>query len=192
MAVTSPIAVLALLALAVVGCASDNGATTSSAGSDRQPAPPADADAEPETTPQADAEAARAFVTGGAAVSDRDTREDVSKCLGQGYFFDRFAGDFGVCTDLPLAALDCHLAGLSAVMSAKQREQFQAAIGGSYKGWLIDQCLDCKSGVSDPLCESRAGKAQVGTKIFFVQEENTEIRGKTLLLPVRPRRALAR
>lgn len=126
------------------------------------------------------------YLTGGAKVGDEDTQKDVAKCLEGKTFYDRFSDDAGTCTELPLAKVDCTLKGVKAILSAKQRKQFDDAMDGNYKDWLVDQCVDCAEGSDDELCKNADGDAQVGTKLFFVREENSEIRGKVMLIPVRP------
>jgi hypothetical protein len=140
-----------------------------------------------DATAEDDADDAQtSFLTGGAKVGDADTQKDVTKCLDAKTFYDRFSDDSGTCTELPLAKVDCTLKGVKAILSAKQRKQFDAAMAGNYKDWLLDQCVDCAEGAEDELCKNADGDAQVGTKLFFVHEEDAEIRGKVMLIPVRP------
>lgn len=136
-----------------------------------------------------DATAASKINFGGAKVGDPDTRDEVTECLDDGKFFDRFKGDMGSCTKLDLAKVDCSKSGLQKIMSAKQRAQFKDSLAGTYKGWLVDQCVDCGPKSDSPTCENKDGEKQVGTKVFFVIEEDTEIRGKSMLIPVRPKQA---
>lgn len=148
-----------------------------------------DQPAEEDELEDADATAAAKINFGGAKVGDPDTQDDVEKCIEKGKFFDRFDGETGKCTKMDLAQVSCNSkrSGLPSIMSAKQRTQFKEALSGAYEGWEIDQCVDCSEDAESPVCESKDGEEQVGTKVFFVQEdkENSEVKGKSLLIPVR-------
>lgn len=127
------------------------------------------------------------FLRTPAAVGDKETKTAVKQCIDQGFAFDRFATGTGGCTGVQLAKVDCSVDGISKILSAKQLEQFTAALAGSYSGWQIDQCLDCPKGGTDELCQNTdSGIQQEGTKIFFVKEEAGQIKGKSMLLPIRP------
>lgn len=132
------------------------------------------------------------FDFGGAEVGEKEVVDAVKSCHEKGNFYDRFDEDeaLGKCTKLKLAKVDCTTKALKKVLSEKQKEQFETAMADDsstgYKGWKIDQCLDCEKEADEDLCKNSSGKEQVGTKIFFVKEENNEISGKSMVLPVRP------
>lgn len=180
---------ISLTIIAVVGCSSSKPPTTPTTPS--QDATAANRQDMGENATVDDGESASAevkltFMTGGAKVGDADTQDEVKKCHDDKMFFDRFGSDAAVCSDLSLAKVDCSVKGVRKVLSTKQREQFDTAMSGTYKGWLLDQCLDCGKDADSKLCQTSAGDAQEGTKLFFVKEENAEIRGKSLLVPFRP------
>jgi hypothetical protein len=132
------------------------------------------------------------FNFGGAKIGEKDVIDAVEKCLESGKFYNRFDEDeaLGKCTKLALAKVDCDSKGLKKVLSDKQLEQFNSAMNddttAGYKGWTIDQCLDCAKGSDEPLCQNSSGKEQVGTKVFFLQVADAETKGKSMVLPVRP------
>lgn len=132
------------------------------------------------------------FDFGGAEVGDKEVVDAVKSCHEKGNFYNRFDEDeaLGKCTKLKLAKVDCSTKELKKVLSEKQKGQFEKALAddssAGYKGWKIDQCLDCEKGADEDLCKNSSGSEQVGTKIFFVKEDNSEISGKSMVLPVRP------
>ncbi len=132
------------------------------------------------------------FNFGGAEFGDKENVDAVKKCVDAGKFFDRFDADeaVGKCTKLALAKVNCDSKSLKKVLSDKQLEQFNKAISddseAGYKGWTIDQCLDCKKGSDEDLCKNKSGSEQVGTKVFFVKEKDSALSGKSMVLPVRP------
>ncbi len=137
-------------------------------------------------------EEASDFNFGGAEFGEKEAVEEVKKCVDDGKFFNRFDEEeaIGKCTKLSLAKVDCELKGLKKVLSDKQLKQLNKVMSDDsstgYKGWTIDQCLDCKKGSDEDLCKSSSGKEQVGTKVFFLKENDSELTGKSMLLPVRP------
>jgi hypothetical protein len=146
-----------------------------------------------EETKNEEEEAKRsAFNFGGAKIGEKEVVDALEKCLESGKFYNRFDEDetLGKCTKLSLANVDCDSKGLKKVLSDKQLEQFNTALAddtsSGYKGWTIDQCLDCKKGSDEALCQNSSGKEQVGTKIFFLQVADSETKGKSMVLPVRP------
>lgn len=126
-----------------------------------------------------------------AEIGDEATRTASKACHDQGLAFDRFNGDTPACTTVKLALVDCTADGLRAALVSKtQTEQFDQAMTANYSGWTIDQCVDCPPGNSEVLCTNQStGTAQVGTKVFFLQEEAEQIKAKAMVLPVRPERA---
>jgi len=126
------------------------------------------------------------FDVGGADVGDDDTKKAVTTCQGSMKLFDRFSGDSGVCSDVDLASMDCTKDGIEKLLTANQKTQFEAEINGAYKGWLIDQCADCPEDSTSDICKSSIGVKQTGTKVLFVLEDDQGLRGKAIVLPVRP------
>lgn len=132
------------------------------------------------------------FNFGGADFGEKEIVDAVKKCVDDGKFFNRFDEDeaIGKCTKLSLAKVNCDSKGLKKVLSDKQLEQFNKALSddssSGYKGWTIDQCLDCEKGSDEDLCKNSSGKEQVGTKVFFLKEADAELTGKSMVLPVRP------
>ena len=132
------------------------------------------------------------FNFGGAEFGEKEIVDAVKKCVDTGKFFNRFDDDeaIGKCTKLPLAKVNCDAKSLKKVLSEKQLTQFNKAItddsSSGYKGWTIDQCLDCEKGSDEDLCTGSNGKEQVGTKVFFLKEADAELTGKSMVLPVRP------
>ena len=132
------------------------------------------------------------FNFGGAEIGEKEVLDAVKKCVESQKFYNRFDEDdaLGKCTKLSLAKVDCESKGLKKALSDKQLEQFTKAMAddssSGYKGWTIDQCLDCEKGSDEDLCKNSSGKEQIGTKVFFVKESGTEITGKSMVLPVRP------
>jgi len=100
--------------------------------------------------------------------------------------YDRFSGDAGTCSDVDLASMDCTKDGIEKLLTANQKTQFEAELNGAYNGWLIDQCADCPPDSNSDLCKSTVGDKQTGTKVFFVLEDARGLRGKAIVLPVRP------
>lgn len=129
------------------------------------------------------------FDFGGAEIGDKEVVEAVKSCHEKGRFYDRFDEDeaLGKCTTLELAQVSCTAKDLRKLLSTKQKEQFNAALKDSYEDWEIDQCLDCEKGADEDFCMNNSGKEQVGIKVFFVKDENDQISGKTMVLPVRPK-----
>lgn len=136
-----------------------------------------DAEKEPKTYQRPEAE-----------IGDEATRTASKACHDQGLAFDRFNGEAPACTTVKLALVDCTTDGLRAALVSKtQTEQFDQAMTANYSGWTIDQCVDCPPGNSEVLCTNQStGTAQVGTKVFFLQEEAEQIKAKAMVLPVRP------
>ncbi len=132
------------------------------------------------------------FNFGGAEFGDKENVDAVKKCVDAGKFFNRFDEDeaVGKCTKLALAKVNCDSKSLKKALSDKQLEQFNKAMSDEsetgYKGWTIDQCLDCEKGSDEDLCKNSSGKEQVGTKIFFLREKDSNLTGKAMVLPVRP------
>jgi hypothetical protein len=147
---------------------------------------------EPKEDDEEEDEKASEFNFGGADLGEKEVVDAVKKCVDAGKFFNRFDSDeaVGTCTKLSLAKVDCESKGLKKVLSDKQLEQFQKAMSddssSGYKGWTIDQCLDCEKDSDEDLCKNSSGKEQVGTKVFFVKEVDTVLSGKSMVLPVRP------
>ena len=135
------------------------------------------------------------FNFGGADIGEKEVIEAVKKCLDSQKFYNRFDEDeaLGKCTKLSLAKVNCEAKGLKKVLSDKQLEQFTKALSddskSGYKGWTIDQCLDCEKGSDEDLCKNSSGKEQIGTKVFFLKQADSEITGKSMVLPVRPGQA---
>jgi len=132
------------------------------------------------------------FNFGGADFGEKEVVDALKKCHESARFFNRFDEDeaMGKCTKLQLAKVDCEVRGLRKILSDKQLEQFNKALAddssSGYKGWTIDQCLDCAKGSGEDLCMNSSGKEQVGTKVFFLKKGDSEITGKMMVLPVRP------
>jgi hypothetical protein len=126
------------------------------------------------------------FVRVGADIGDDETKEAVKTCLDSGKVFDRFATEVGECTKVSLAKVDCTLDGIRAILTTNQKSQFETALAGPYQGWLLDQCGDCSKGSGAVVCKSSEGAEQVGTKLYFVKEDADQIKGKAMVLPVRP------
>ena len=123
----------------------------------------------------------------GAEVGDETTKDEVRECNDDGRFFDRFAGATGKCTRRKLAKVSCDEDAILDLLSKDQKKQFEGALEGAYDGYEIDQIADCPPDTSSDVCrQDGSGGSQVGTKIFFVKEEDTELLGKAMLLPFRP------
>ncbi len=127
-----------------------------------------------------------AFNYGGANIGDEEDKANVTKCHEEGKVYDRFLEAGATCSSLPLAKLDCTKSGIKAVLSDSQKASFEEKMSGSFDGWELDQCGDCPEDSDNALCKSTTGGKQTGTKVFFVTEEGDEIKGKALVLPVRP------
>jgi hypothetical protein len=125
---------------------------------------------------------------GGADIGDEGSKSAVKICNTEGYYYDRYNGEKGACTKIQLAKVKCTQKGLQKILTESQIEQLETSLKKSYKGWLIDQCIDCPPDSTEDLCASKDGDEQVGTKVLFVKEGETanEIRGKAMFLPSRP------
>ena len=122
-----------------------------------------------------------------ADLGDEATKQAMQQCMAQGNAFDRFSETTGTCVkQVFLAKLDCNLEGIRAILTPNQRTQFEAALEGKYKDWLVDQCIDCPKGGQETLCKNSDGDGQTGTKILFVKQELTQIKGISMVLPARP------
>lgn len=129
------------------------------------------------------------FNPGGAAVGSDADKANVQKCLAGKTFYDRFANDgAGTCTKFALAPVDCNDAGIQGILTDKQKSEFDNATTGTgpFVSWLIDQCLDCPAAGGVPYCQKNDGTTEIGTKVYYVQEQNNTLQGQSLCLPVRP------
>jgi len=125
---------------------------------------------------------------GGASVGDEGMKTSVRICNTQGFYYDRYSGEKGTCTQVALAPVSCNEKGITKLLTRSQLKQFNESLTSTYDGWMIDQCIDCPPNTEGELCKSKSGDPQVGTKIFFVRPDpgSEELRGKSMFLPVRP------
>lgn len=126
---------------------------------------------------------------GGADIGEEGIKTSVKICNAEGFYYDRYQGEKGTCSKVALAQVKCTEKGLLKLLTEGQKEQFKKSIKSTYKGWLLDQCIDCPKNTPNELCANKDNENQVGTKVFFVSfdESTNEIRGKAMFLPVRPK-----
>lgn len=120
-----------------------------------------------------------------------------------GVIFDREAASgAGAPSKIKVALIRCDsvetVAGqFSDAIKAQILAQFQT--GGNFADYVIDQCGDCvppggvnANGQDDPICKSRDGKAQCGTKLFIMKAGDPDADipvapiFKSLVIPIRP------
>jgi len=169
-----------VLALGIYGC---SGGKSEKKSSEANPDEVSDIAEDVEGDDESES-SALSYNYGGADIGDDATKKAVQDCHENGYVYDRFNGSGGECGKQHLAAVDCTLDALRALLTENQKDQFNANIDGKYDGFDIDQCGDCEADSAVAACD--AGDGKEGMIIFFVKESEDEAGdGLSMFMPNR-------